>query len=175
MRNSPAGNQAHKGGAGGGSPGTGTGIARSLWLCTSKHTLNDRLTVLPLTSYCCGSAQQLSPFRQREAGSPPATRCGARWSRSPQWQPWSAHTKQVEGGALKEAAVGRAHARASFWQELWPTGDLCWNRLFLKDHPSKRRIHFEAVYERLYPIEQTPCWSRAIVRRGRKQRGNVTD
>lgn len=25
--------------------------------------------------------------------------------------------------------------------------DPCWNSLFLKDRPSKRRIHFEAVYE----------------------------
>lgn len=27
--------------------------------------------------------------------------------------------------------------------------DPCWNNLFVKVHSSKRRIHFEAVYERL--------------------------
>lgn len=41
--------------------------------------------------------------------------------------------------------------------------------LNLKDCPSKRRSHLEAVYERLYPMEWTPCWSRARVRRGSRE------
>lgn len=53
-------------------------------------------TVLLISPYCCGTAQQLNPLNDEEE----ALHCSPLWStleQIPLWQPWSTHTKQVDG------------------------------------------------------------------------------
>lgn len=81
-----------------------------------------------------------------------------------------------------EPALGGAGS----WKELWPLGDEWWSKQSLPERlcpmegshagavpeelQTMRRAHTREIYEGLYPVGWTPCWSRRAAWGGRSSR-----